>query len=663
MSTTKTKTGIGPALAREMLEKMYLIRHFEQRVVKLFQQGLIRGATHVYLGEEAIAVGACATLEPSDYITSTHRGHGHVIARGLDVKRMLAELLGKATGYCHGKGGSMHIADLSLGILGANGVVGGGIPLSTGAGLKAVHKKTGQVTLCFFGDGAAQQGAFHESVNLAAIWKLPVVYICENNCFALTTPNCDECSVENIGDRASAYGIPGYVIDGNDVLAVYKTVKKAVAHARKGLGPVLIECKTYRWYGHYLGDPEVYRDKAEVQDWIKREPIAQFIEELDAAGILSKSEAEAIDKAAEKAIDEAEEFAQSSPPPAPETLAQGLWAPEKPLPATVRRSEKTTELTYSQAINSALREALTTDDDVVILGEDVGLHGGPFQVTKGLFHEFGADRVRNTPLSEAAIAGCTVGAALTGLRPIGEIMYIDFTTIALDQIVNQAAKIRYMFGGEATLPLVIRTMIGAGTRSSGQHSQSLEAWFCHIPGLKVVMPSTPYDAKGLLRSAIHDDNPVVFIELKRLYNTKGTVPDEEYFIPLGKADIKRPGKHATVTATGAQVYEAVKAAETLAKEGIEVEVIDPRTLYPLDREALVESLKKTGRAVVVSDAIPRFGIAAEISAVLMEDAFDYLDAPVQRVGAVEVPMPYAGELEAITLPHADRIVEAVRRTL
>lgn len=655
--------GIDAKLAREMLEKMYLIRHFEQRVVKLFQQGLIRGATHVYLGEEAIAVGACATLEENDYITSTHRGHGHVIARGLEAKPMLAELLGKATGYCHGKGGSMHIADLKKGILGANGIVGGGIPLSAGSGLKSLYKNTDQVTLCFFGDGAAQQGCLHETLNMAALWKLPVVYICENNCFALTTPNCDECCVENIGERAAAYNIPGYVIDGNDIVQVYNTVKKAVEHARSGKGPVFIECKTYRWYGHYLGDPEVYRNKEDVKEWIGKEPIARFVAALDEAGILTQAEAEKLDKAALEAMDEAEAFAMDSPPPAPETLTQGLWAPEKPLPATVRKSDKMLQMTYSHAINEALREAMTADQDVVVMGEDVGLHGGPFQVTRGLFHEFGGGRVRNTPLSEAAIAGCTVGAALTGLRPVGEIMYIDFSTIALDQIANQAAKMRYMFGGEATIPMVMRTMIGAGTRSSGQHSQSLEAWFCHIPGLKVVMPSTPYDAKGLLRSAIHDDNPVMFIELKRLYNTKGMVPDEEYFIPLGKADIKREGQHATVVATGAQVGEALKAADMLSKEGIEVEVIDPRTLYPLDKETIINSLKKTGRVAVVSDAIARFGICAEISSVLMEDAFDYLDAPVQRVGGVEIPMPYAGELEALTLPNANKIIEALRKIL
>ncbi|MCL5942189.1 MAG: hypothetical protein M1325_01460, partial [Actinobacteria bacterium] len=243
------------------------------------------------------------------------------------------------------------------------------------------------------------------------------------------------------------------------------------------------------------------------------------------------------------------------------------------------------------------------------------------------------------------------------------IMYIDFTTIGLDQIVNQAVKMRYMFGGTATLPLVIRTMIGAGTRSSGQHSQSLEAWFCHVPGLKVVMPSTPFDAKGLIRSAILDDNPVVFIELKRLYNTRGDVPDEEYLVPLGKADIKREGTHVTVIATGAQVIESLRAAETLSGDGIHVDVIDPRTLYPLDKETIVESVRKTGRAVVVSDAIARFGIGAEISAILMEEAFDYLDAPVVRVGGAEVPMPYAAELEALALPNSGTIADAVRSML
>jgi pyruvate dehydrogenase E1 component alpha subunit len=648
---------------REMLFKMQLIRHFEEKVVELFQKGLIRGATHVYLGEEAVAVGACAAIRDDDYITSTHRGHGHVIAKGLDVKRMMAELLGKSTGYCNGKGGSMHIADISRGVLGANGIVGGGLPISVGSGLSSKYKGTGQVTLCFFGDGASNQGSFHESLNLASVWKLPVIYICENNQFAVTTPCCESTAVENIADRAVGYSMPGVVVDGNDVIAVYNTVSEAVERARAGDGPTLIECKTYRWEGHYLGDPQVYRSKEEVAAWKERDPIRRFAEKLLAENVMTLDEIEESDRRARDLIAEAEKFALESPLPSIDSVREGLYAPDVVLPETPIPSGKTKEVTYCQALNEALREELARDPDVVIFGEDVGLHGGAFQVTKNLFHEFGAERVRNTPVSEAAIAGCAVGASLTGLRPVAEIMYIDFSTIASDQIVNQAAKIRYMFGGHATLPLVIRTMCGSGTGSSGQHSQSLEAWYCHIPGLKVVMPSTPYDAKGLLKSAIRDNNPVIFIEWKRLYNYKGMIPVEEYYIPLGVADVKRVGDDVTIIATGAMVLESLSAADELAKEGVSVEVVDPRTLYPLDQETILASVRKTGRVVVVQEAVGRCSFGSEVSAMIMEEAFDYLDAPVKRVSGLDVPMPYSIPLEKAVIPSKEQIIEAVRSIL
>jgi len=649
---------------RDMLWKMQLIRHFEAKVVELFQKGLIRGATHVYLGEEAVAVGACAALNENDFITSTHRGHGHVIAKGLDVKRMMAELLGKAAGYCGGKGGSMHIADVGAGILGANGIVGGGLPVSTGAGLSSLHRKSGQVTLCFFGDGASNQGSFHESLNLASVWKLPVVYICENNQFAVTTPCWESTSVENIADRAVGYEIPGVVVDGNDVLAVYEAVSAAVERARAGDGPSLIECKTYRWEGHYLGDPQVYRTKEDIGAWKEKEPVRRFAKKLIADGLITQAEVDESDRKARELVAEAEKFALDSPMPPGESLREGLFAPSAPLPPTPSAAaDQLREVTYGQALNEALREELQKDPNVLVFGEDVGLHGGAFQVTKNLFHEFGRERVRNTPVSEAAIAGCAVGAALTGLRPVAEIMYIDFSTIASDQIVNQAAKMRYMFGGHATLPLVIRTMCGSGTGSSGQHSQSLEAWYCHIPGLKVVMPATPYDAKGLLKSAIREDNPVVFIEWKRLYSSKGMIPVEEYYIPLGVADVKRPGDDVTVIATGPMVLESLAAAEALAEQGISIEVVDPRTLYPLDKETILASVRKTGRAVVVQEAVTRCSLGAEISAIIVEEAFEYLDAPVKRIGGVDVPMPYSVPLEKAVIPSQEQIIEAVRSLL
>jgi len=321
------------------------------------------------------------------------------------------------------------------------------------------------------------------------------------------------------------------------------------------------------------------------------------------------------------------------------------------------------EITYAQALNEALREEMERDPHVFILGEDVGRHGGVFTVTKGLIDQFGGERVRNTPISECAIVGAALGAAVVGCRPVAEIMYVDFMTIAMEMIVNQAAKIRYMFGGKAKVPMVVRTQGGGGRGNAAQHSQSLEAWFVHVPGLKVVMPATPYDAKGLLKSAIRDDNPVIFLENKNLYFRKGPVPEGEYTIPLGVADIKRPGSDVTVVATSRMVGEALAAAEVLAESGIDVEVIDPRTLAPLDMGTIIASVKKTHRAVIVHEACTTCGIGAEIGMRIMEEAFDYLDAPVKRVAAVDVPVPYNRILEDAALPNVEDIIRGVREVL
>ncbi|MBI3989497.1 MAG: alpha-ketoacid dehydrogenase subunit beta [candidate division NC10 bacterium] len=318
------------------------------------------------------------------------------------------------------------------------------------------------------------------------------------------------------------------------------------------------------------------------------------------------------------------------------------------------------EITYREAVREALREEMRRDPSVFLLGEDIAEFGGSYKVTQGLLDEFGPERVRNTPISEAAIVGAALGAALVGMRPVAEIMYVDFMAIAMDQIVNQMAKIRYMFGGKAKAPAVIRTQGGTGRSSAAQHAQSLEAWFVHVPGLKVVQPSTPYDAKGLMKASIRDDNPVIFLEHKLLYAEKGLVPEEEYVIPLGKADIKRPGKDVTVVATSRMVLKALNAAKDLEQEGIDVEIIDPRTLTPLDEDTILESVKKTGKLVVVHEAVRRCGIGAEIAATVAEKAFDYLDAPVKRVTALDTPMPFNPKLEAFVTPDEDKIKRAIR---
>ena len=319
----------------------------------------------------------------------------------------------------------------------------------------------------------------------------------------------------------------------------------------------------------------------------------------------------------------------------------------------------TREITYVQALNEALREEMLRDSKVLLLGEDIGVHGGAFKVTKGLLDEFGPQRVRNTPLAEAAIAGAAVGAAMTGYRPVAEIMYIDFMPIAMDQMVNQAAKTHYMSAGRLKAPMVLRTQCGAGRGNAAQHSQCLEAWFMHVPGLRVAMPSTPYDAKGLLKTAIRDDDPVMFIENKLLYGTKGVVPEGEYTIPFGVADVKRTGKDVTMVALSRMVYLAMEAADKLSAEGISCEVIDPRTVAPLDTETICQSVKRTGKLVIVHEAIKRGGVGAEISAVVMEEVFDYLDAPIKRVTSMNIPVPFNKELEAHYLPKVSDITAAV----
>ncbi|KIY20571.1 MULTISPECIES: alpha-ketoacid dehydrogenase subunit beta [Mesobacillus] len=322
------------------------------------------------------------------------------------------------------------------------------------------------------------------------------------------------------------------------------------------------------------------------------------------------------------------------------------------------------EITFLEAVREAMSQEMRQNQDVFILGEDIGVYGGAFGVTRGMIEEFGPERVRNTPISESAIAGAAIGSALTGMRPILELQFSDFITISMDQMVNQAAKLRYMYGGKGKVPMVLRTPAGSGTGAAAQHSQSLEAWMTHIPGLKVVQPSTAYDVKGLLKAAIDDDNPVIFYEHKLLYKTKGEVPEEQYSIPLGKADVKREGTDVTIVATAIMVHKALEAAVELEKEGISVEVVDPRTLVPLDTETIIESVKKTSRLVVVHEAVKRGGYGGEIASAIAEsDAFDYLDAPIKRVGGKAVPIPYSPKLEKAAVPQVPDIIEAVKETL
>ncbi|MFB0502207.1 MAG: pyruvate dehydrogenase complex E1 component subunit beta [Candidatus Bathyarchaeia archaeon] len=651
------------------LKKMLEIRYFEEKVMDLLSRDIVKGASHMYAGEEAVAVGACAAIREDDYITSTHRGHGHCIAKGGDPKLMLAELCGKATGYCKGRGGSMHIADVRAGNLGATGIVGSNIPVATGAGLSVRLRNTDQVVLCFFGDGAANTGAFHESLNMAAIWKLPVVYICENNLYGMSVSVKRAFPFEDISERAKGYNIPGVIADGMDALNVRELVGKAVARARNGDGPTLVECKTYRYHGHSRSDPRIYRTREEEKAWRARDTIRNFAQKLMDEGVLTPEGLNDLEDQVTKEIEEAEEFALSSTYPSVESLYDDvyteIWTDSKTsirdLAMARQRAVKMRKMTYREALNEAIREEMRRDEKVFVIGEDVAIYGGAYGVTRDLIKEFGPERVRDTPISEAAIAGAAAGAAMTGMRPVAEIMYIDFSTIAADEIVNIAAKNRYMFGGKSTVPVVYRTQGGAGRGIAAHHSGSLEAWYVHSPGILVVMPSTPFDAKGLLKTCIRDDNPIMFIEHKMLYSTEGDVPEEEYTVPLGLADVKREGADVTIVAYSRMVLSALEAAEELVEEGIEAEVVDPRTLKPLDIDTIASSVKKTSKAVVVHEGYRTCGVGAEVSAQIAEKCFDYLDAPIKRVAGADVPIPMSPVLEGAAIPSKEKIIEAVKQ--
>ena len=666
------------------LRQMMEIRALENNINNLLGKAVLKGASHLYAGEEAVAVGAVAALRDDDLITSTHRGHGHAHAHGDNAaktpeekqdhyNKMMAEVLGKSGGYCKGKGGSMHIADVAHGNLGATGIVGGNIPVAVGAALAQKLMKTDRVVVCFFGDGASNTGNFHESLNMASLWDLPVVFVVENNLYGMSVPFVKASKLPDVAARACAYGIPGAVVNGMDVLEVRKSVSEAVERARSGQGPSIVECKTYRYYGHSHSDPRAYRTREEEADYKDQDPIKRLDADMEALGMLTEDEFEAMDEVVDAKLEKAMSYSEVSPDPALDQLMTDVYAPskttaedvekEKQLREKVKSDPNMRQIAYSKALTEAMQEEMTRDDKVFIFGEDVGLYGGAYGATRGLQEEFGEERVFDTPISEATIGGAAVGAAMAGMRPIAEIMYVDFTPLAMDQIANQGGKNRYMFGGKTSVPMVVRTEGGAGRAIAAHHSQSLESLWTHFPGVYVVMPATPYDAKGLLKAAIRDDNPVMFIEHKMLYKEKGPVPEEEYIIPLGVADIKRTGKDLTIVTYSRMVYRSLEAADILAKEGIDVEVVDLRTLKPLDIDTVVASVKKTGRFVGVTEAYENSSFINEVMVQINELAFDWLDAPMVRVAAANVPVPRAEVLEDLAIPNTQRIVEACRKVM
>ncbi len=641
-----------------MYRRMLVVRGFEERVAGLYRDGEVAGFVHLSIGQEASAVGACWHLGPADVITSTHRGHGHCLAKGLGAAAMFAELMGKEGGTNRGRGGSMHIADPRIGIFGANGIVAAGLPIAVGAATAAQLRGDGTVAVAFFGDGAVAQGAFHEAVNLAAVWRLPVIFFCENNGYAEFSPTASQHAA-TLAERAAGYGIEHVAVDGNDVVATAAVMQAVLPGVREGSGPVIVEAATYRWHGHYEGDPQRYRSSDEIHEWETRDPLVSQTRRLRAAGV-SDAELAQVQDAVACELDDAVAAARLLPAPPAETLRDFVMRPRASIPEPAPVAADAPVFRTMDAVRLALEYSLAGDDRVFVAGVDVGEGGNVFGLTRGLRDRFG-DRVRDTPISETAIVGLAVGAAMAGMRPVVEVMYLDFIGVCLDQLLNQAAKMPFMTGGAAEMALVVRTQFGAGRSSGSQHSQSLEVLLAHIPGLTVVMPSTPADTYGLLRAAIDDPNPVVFIEHRLLYGMKGPQPPPDHIVPLGRSAVVREGSDVTVVSVSRMVLEALAAADALAEEGLSVEVVDLRTVAPLDVGPVLASVHKTGRLVVAHEAVVPFGIGAEVVATVAREAFWDLDAPIERVGAAATPPPYAPVLERAWLPDRAAIAAAVRR--
>ncbi|HEY5758710.1 MAG TPA: dehydrogenase E1 component subunit alpha/beta [Steroidobacter sp.] len=655
----------------ELYERMLLIREFEDTVKFLFLEGTMPGTIHQCQGQEATAVGVCAALSADDWITSTFRGHGHALAKGLSPQEMMDELFGAETGCCKGRGGSMHVGNMSKGMVPGIAIVAGGIPLAAGMALSFKMENKPHVVASFFGDGAIAEGAFHEGVNMAAIWNLPLILVCENNLYGASTHVDLVMKNSRISDRAKSYGFRGETVDGNDVLAVYEAAQKAAADCRAGKGPVLLELLTYRRTGHSRRDPCHYQPKDEREAWAQRDPIERF----RASAQISAEEHELINTRIQKLLAEAVERAKVAPHPSVSGLTEYVFAEAPPRPSAlnvhnpvVSAGGSTRRLGIAEALREGIAEEMEADPRVFCIGEDIGVPGGwggAFTVTLGLEKKY-SERMINTPIAELGFFGLATGAAMMGMRPIADVQYGDFLFLASDQIINNAAKLRYMSGGTASVPLVMRAPVGATGRGS-QHAQNMERYFTGVPGLKVVAPSNAYDAKGLLKAALRDGNPVLMFEHKLLYGSKGAraeggavdassdVPAEDYEVPLGKAAVRREGKNVTVLAWLLMVHYAMQAADEL-----DAEVIDVRSLSPIDWDTIGASVRKTGRALIVEEGPITGGVGAEIAAGIAER---WPSVRVTRVASPDVPVPFTPVLENAYRPDVRRISAGVRKIL
>ena len=657
---------------------MIKIRKYEEKLRDIYLSdkkplfniaaGKIPGEMHLSAGQEPSAAWMSVLLRNDDFVYSTHRPHHTAIAKGVDLNRMTAEIMGKHGGLSKGKGGHMHIFDKKVNFACA-GIVGSSFPPALGAALASKLDGKDSIAVAFGGDGSLNQGMFLESLNLASLWKLPVIFVIENNDWAISVETKDSTPIKNDAIRADGFGMPGVYIENNDPVKMYKAAEKAVKRARSGEGPTLIAIDTYRYYGHFEGDPEVYRPKNQVKELLEKDPIKLMEADLIKKGMLSKEEDERIQNSAKEEISQAFAYAENSTIPDGKEASQDVYAPVN---YSINAVSKGRKLPMYIAISEAISQVMEKDQNVLYMGEDVAKYGGIFGATTGLLSKFGPERIRDTPISESAFIGSAAGLAAAGKRPIVELMFSDFVGVTLDPIMNQIAKNHYMSGGTVNMPVVITTAVGGGYGDAAQHSQTLYSLFGHLPGLKVVVPSNSYDAKGLMISAIRDNNPVVYMFHKGLLglpwmpypqSTVVEVPEEEYTVPIGKAKVVLDGKDITIATVGSTVHMAVEAADALKAEGISTEVLDLITIKPLDTETVIKSVLKTGALLAVDEDYGSFGTASEIISKVSQGIFSKLKTAPVSLTSPDTPVPYSQGMEKYSLPDKDKIVNTVKEML